>query len=124
MYARPAVRLRCRRGAAGRAGEAGPPARKGDRESPRIEVQEAGYCPGYPRPKDGRPGIQGYYDSKENAHLYDDVKSSYWKGTLVHEMVHALQDQHFGLRKPHAASFGSDAELALAALVRATPRSP
>lgn len=71
-----------------------------------------------PRPKDGRPGIQGYYDSKEKAlYLYDDVKSSYWKGTLVHEMVHALQDQHFGLRKLHAATFGSDAELALAALV-------
>lgn len=71
-----------------------------------------------PRPKDGRPGIQGYYDTKEKAlFLYDDVKSNYWKGTLVHEMVHALQDQHFGLSKLHAASFGSDAELALAALV-------
>ncbi|MFO0930332.1 MAG: ChaN family lipoprotein [Gemmataceae bacterium] len=71
-----------------------------------------------PRPKDGRPGIQGYYDTKEKAlFLYDDVKSNYWKGTLVHEMVHALQDQHFGLRKLHAASFGSDGELALAALV-------
>ncbi len=32
-------------------------------------------------------------------------------------MVHAWQDQHFGLAKLHQGSFGSDAELALAALI-------
>ena len=54
------------------------------------------------RPKDDRPGVQGYYDiKKKTLFLYDDVKSSYWKGVLVHEMVHALQDQHFGLEKLH-----------------------
>src|SRR5205823_6822822 len=32
-------------------------------------------------------------------------------------MVHALQDQHFGLAKLHQEGFGSDAELAMAALI-------
>lgn len=63
-------------------------------------------------------GLQGYYDTKKKAlFLYDDVKGNYAKGVLVHEMAHALQDQHFGLAKLHQASFGSDAELALAALI-------
>src|SRR5262245_55705802 len=70
------------------------------------------------RPKAGADGVQGYYDTKQKAlFLYDDVKGSYAKGVLIHEMVHALQDQHFGLAKLHAATFGSDAELAMAALI-------
>src|SRR5262245_30331540 len=70
------------------------------------------------RAKGERPGVQGYYDlQKKTVFLYDDVKDSYWRGTLVHEMVHALQDQHFGLSKLHATSFGSDRERALAALI-------
>jgi uncharacterized iron-regulated protein len=70
------------------------------------------------RPAKGADGVQGYYDTKKKAlFLYDDVKGNYAKGVLVHEMVHALQDQHFGLAKLHAASFGSDQELALAALI-------
>src|SRR5262249_15149519 len=48
---------------------------------------------------------------------YDDVSGAYERGVLIHEMVHALQDQHFGLAQLHPKSFGSDAELALAALV-------
>jgi uncharacterized iron-regulated protein len=71
-----------------------------------------------PRPRGANPGIQGYYDTKKKAlFLYDDIKGNYAKGVLVHEMVHALQDQHFGLRKLHASTFGSDQEAALAALV-------
>ena len=71
-----------------------------------------------PRGKDDSPGIQGYYDTKKKAlFLYDDIKGNYAKGVLVHEMVHALQDQHFGLGKLHASTFGTDAELALAALI-------
>src|SRR5262249_44862680 len=50
-------------------------------------------------------------------YLYDDISGAYRRGVLIHEMVHALQDQHFGLAKLHQASFGSDAELARAALV-------
>lgn len=71
-----------------------------------------------PRPKQGAEGIQGYYDPKKKAlFLYDDIKDNYARGVLIHEMVHALQDQHFGLAKLHAATFGSDRELALAALI-------
>ena len=71
-----------------------------------------------PRGKDDSPGIQGYYDTKKKAlFIYDDIKGNYEKGVLVHEMVHALQDQHFGLGKLHASTFGTDAEMALAALI-------
>ncbi len=71
-----------------------------------------------PRPQDADRGIQGYYSTKEKKlFLYDDIKGSYERGVLIHEMVHALQDQHFGLDKLHATSFGSDADLARAALV-------
>src|SRR5262249_47939717 len=45
------------------------------------------------------------------------VKGNYERGVLVHEMVHALQDQHFGLKKLHPTGFDSDADLARAALV-------
>jgi hypothetical protein len=70
------------------------------------------------RAKGAVAGVQGYYDVKEKClYLYDDIKGNYERGVLIHEMVHALQDQHFGLVKLHQASFGSDAELALAALI-------
>ncbi len=70
------------------------------------------------RPKDGAKGVQGYYSIQEKTlYLYDDIKSNYERGTLIHEMVHALQDQHFGLANLHQEAFGSDAELAMAALI-------
>jgi uncharacterized iron-regulated protein len=70
------------------------------------------------RPKDGPAGVQGYYDLKKKAlFLFDDIKGSYQKGVLIHEMVHALQDQHFGLDKLHDPNIGGDAELARAALI-------
>jgi uncharacterized iron-regulated protein len=63
-------------------------------------------------------GVQGYYSIKEKTlYLYDDIAGNYERGVLIHEMVHALQDQHFGLAKLHQADFGSDAELAMAALI-------
>src|SRR5438105_690871 len=66
----------------------------------------------------GAKSVQGYYDIKEKTLcLYDDIAGNYERGVLVHEMVHALQDQHFGLAKLHQESFGSDAELAMAALI-------
>src|SRR5262249_59952921 len=50
--------------------------------------------------------------------LYDDVKGNYQKGVLIHEMVHALQDQHFSLKKLHETSRGSgDSDKAMAALI-------
>jgi uncharacterized iron-regulated protein len=71
-----------------------------------------------PRPQGADKGKQGYYDTREKRlYLYDDISGAYELGVLIHEMVHALQDQHFGLDKLHQATFGSDAELALAALV-------
>jgi uncharacterized iron-regulated protein len=70
------------------------------------------------RPKEARKDIQGYYSTRDKAlYLYDDVRGSYRQGVLIHEMVHALQDQHFGLDKLHTSSFDSDAELAQAALI-------
>jgi uncharacterized iron-regulated protein len=70
------------------------------------------------RPKEAAKGIQGFYSTKDKAlTLYDDIQGNYERGVLIHEMVHALQDQHFGLAKLHQTEFGSDAELALAALI-------
>ncbi len=70
------------------------------------------------RPAEGAEGVQAYYDPKQKTiFLYDDIKDNYQKGVLIHEMVHALQDQHFGLSKLHANTFDSDRELALAALI-------
>jgi uncharacterized iron-regulated protein len=75
------------------------------------------------RPRQGEPGasatgVQGFYSIKEKTlYLYDDIKGNYERGVLIHEMVHALQDQHFGLAQLHQAEFGSDGELAMAALI-------
>lgn len=70
------------------------------------------------RPKTGFDGVQGYYDSKKKAlFLFDDIKGNYYKGTLIHEMVHALQDQHFGLARQDDAPLDSDAAMARAALI-------
>ena len=74
------------------------------------------------RPKDGSKDLQGYYSVRDKTlFLYEDIQGSYREGVLVHEMMHALQDQHFDLGKLktrlHADNFDSDAELALAALI-------
>lgn len=70
------------------------------------------------RPKDASKNVQGYYSLKDKAlFVYDDVKDSYERGVLIHEMVHALQDQHFGLKQLHQSAFNSDADLALSALI-------
>jgi uncharacterized iron-regulated protein len=70
------------------------------------------------RPKDELRTKQGYYSIKDKTlFLYDDVAGNYKRGVLIHEMVHALQDQHFGLAKLHQKEFDSEADLALAALV-------
>lgn len=70
-----------------------------------------------PRPKGGTKGVQGYYSLKDKTlYLYDDIPGNYGRGVLIHEMVHALQDQHFGLKKLHDAS-STDADLARAALI-------
>lgn len=75
-----------------------------------------------PRAKDADPKLQGYYSLKDKTlYLHDDLAGNYQKGVLIHEMVHALQDQHFNLAKLkaqlHQQEYASDAELALAALI-------
>lgn len=70
------------------------------------------------RPKDAAKKVQGYYNLKDKTlFVYDDVSGAYERGVLIHEMMHAWQDQHFVLAKLHQSSFGTDAELALAALI-------
>jgi uncharacterized iron-regulated protein len=70
------------------------------------------------RPADAAKKLQGYYSIKDKTlFIYDDISGAYERGVLIHEMVHALQDQHFSLKKLHEAKYGSDAELALAALI-------
>jgi uncharacterized iron-regulated protein len=70
-----------------------------------------------PRPEGTAKSLQGYYDIKtRKLFVYDDVSGAYERGVLIHEMVHALQDQHFGLAKLHSGYEG-DADLARAALI-------
>lgn len=63
--------------------------------------------------------VAGYYDSKTREfHLADWLELEGQKPVMVHELAHALQDQHFHLRRfekwPHG---DSDAELAAHALI-------
>jgi hypothetical protein len=63
--------------------------------------------------------VAGYYDSKSREfHLADWLDLEGQKPVMVHELTHALQDQHFHLRRfekwPHG---DSDAELAAHALI-------
>lgn len=71
-----------------------------------------------PRGGTDKAGVNGYYDLKDKTlYIYEDVKANYKRGVLVHEMIHALQDQHFNLKNLHEQQFASDGELALAALI-------
>lgn len=74
------------------------------------------------RPSDASKTLQGYYVPRDKTlYLYDDLAGNYEKGVLIHEMVHALQDQHFDLEKLqvslHKENPDDDRALALAALV-------
>jgi uncharacterized iron-regulated protein len=70
------------------------------------------------RPAGTPKHIQGYYSTKDKTlFVYDDIAGNYERGVLVHEMVHALQDQHFKLDKLHDRVLEDDAALAKAALI-------
>jgi uncharacterized iron-regulated protein len=70
------------------------------------------------RPQGADKHLQGYYSVKDKTlFVYDDVSGSYERGVLIHEMVHALQNQHFGLDKLHESVEADDAELAKTALI-------
>src|SRR6266566_9224347 len=63
--------------------------------------------------------VAGYYDPKvQEFHLADWLELEGQKPVMAHELTHALQDQHFNLRRfekwPHG---DADAELAVHALV-------
>ena len=63
--------------------------------------------------------VAGYYDPKvQQFHLADWLELEIQKPVMAHELTHALQDQHFNLRRfekwPHG---DSDAELAAHALI-------
>jgi len=65
--------------------------------------------------------VAAFYDQDEH-HLYTfpefDLSNNMQRMILAHELVHALQDQHFGLQKlPLRAKNNDDASLAAAALV-------
>src|SRR5262249_10949963 len=74
------------------------------------------------RPEAADKKIQGYYSTQDKTlYLFNDISGAYEKVVLIHEMVHALKDQHFDLGKPkarlHLTHYDSDADLALAALI-------
>lgn len=63
--------------------------------------------------------VAGYYDPKtQQFHLADWIDAEGQKPVMAHELTHALQDQHFNLRRfekwPHG---DADAELAAHALI-------
>jgi len=63
--------------------------------------------------------VAGYYDPKEQQfHLADWIDVDGQKPVMAHELTHALQDQHFDLRRFEQWPKGdSDAELAAHALI-------
>jgi hypothetical protein len=63
--------------------------------------------------------VAGYYDPKEQQfHLADWIDVDAQKPIMAHELVHALQDQHFNLRRFEQWPKGdSDAQLAAHALI-------
>jgi hypothetical protein len=63
--------------------------------------------------------VAGYYDPKtRDFHLADWIDLDGQKPVMAHELTHALQDQHFNLRRfEHWPKGDSDAELAAHALI-------
>jgi hypothetical protein len=63
--------------------------------------------------------VAGYYDPKrQEFHLADWIDVDGQKPVMAHELTHALQDQHFNLRRfEHWPKGDSDAELAAHALI-------
>src|SRR6266851_5544086 len=63
--------------------------------------------------------VAGYYDPKtQQFHLADWIDLDGQKPIMAHELTHALQDQHFNLRRfAHWPKGDSDAELAAHALI-------
>ena len=69
--------------------------------------------------------VAGYYEPKtQEFYLADWIDLDGQKPVIAHELTHALQDQHFNLRRFEKwPEHDSDAELAAHSLVEATRRS-
>lgn len=62
--------------------------------------------------------VQGYYDAEtDTLFVLDDVSASELRPVLAHEMVHALQDQHYPLDSLRAGEPGNDRLMAIGAAV-------
>jgi len=62
--------------------------------------------------------VVGFYDShKKILYVRGVSPTPFAKEVLVHELTHALDDQHFGLDRPEVADAGGDAGPAFQALV-------
>jgi hypothetical protein len=62
--------------------------------------------------------VIGFYDPKDKAlYLQEDVPLKNLKSLLVHEMVHALQDQHFDLESLAAPELSNDEQTAMMAAI-------
>ena len=63
-------------------------------------------------------GVFGFYDSqRRRLHLRGDADTPAVRRVLVHELTHALDDQHFGLERPNLARREDEAALGFASLV-------
>ena len=63
-------------------------------------------------------GVLGFYDSeRRRLHVRGDAATPAVRRVLVHELTHALDDQHFGLERPHLERREDEAALGFAALV-------
>ena len=70
------------------------------------------------RSRDVAQGTECHYSVREKVlFLYDDGGGGYRRKDLIQGIVHALQDQHFGLEHLLRSSVGTDADLALDALI-------
>ncbi|MCZ6596768.1 MAG: insulinase family protein [Planctomycetota bacterium] len=64
--------------------------------------------------------LAGWYEPEtDRLVVVETERERFGRGTLLHEMVHALQDQHFDLARLHAeaSALGPDAERAVEALI-------
>jgi uncharacterized iron-regulated protein len=58
---------------------------------------------GYPK------DIRGYYSKKDKTfYIFEDVEQKYETGLIIHEMVHALQDQIFDISRTHIHKIPED----------------
>jgi hypothetical protein len=71
-----------------------------------------------PRDHVGDQKLNGWYEpSTRRLVVVEGETDAMGRGVLVHELFHALQDQHFGLARLHAQARDADAQRAVTALI-------